>query len=1212
MPSDIVFSGRSEIGRIYVNPGMYLGMDKKVPRQEIGITVDDGEIILCTLDPYDTPVAVKQLLYEILTNAADNCQRSRERGVDPKLISVNMDDETISVTNYGLPLPVVQKVKVKEGQDTKLIDYNPKKHKNETPVWLPNFIFGQVGTSSNYDRTKPRTGAGTNGIGAKILNIFSKSFIVESWDSERGLYYKGVWRDNMFMNSDDKAIETIEEMDIAENKVTITWTLDFKRFDMEGYSDLDMMLFAKCVADFSMTCKVKTVFNDIEFNIQRITDYARLALGKDVYNSSKHLSYFEWSDKKTSKRLSKLDEDEIIEKVSFSQDIKEFPTLELLVVDTPSAGDCYGFANGISATGTHTKGAITPISKYLCKLINGEKKPGEKKKKNEVRIGHVKNHITIFVNARVLNPDFDSQLKNVLNFPEVSVKIPEKTLTQFGEWKVLRCLEAEVKSMDLMAASVHDGKKKRHIGKIKGHDANKAGGPESMKCELFIVEGDSASQYIKARIPHLEGNNDYYGHLPVRGKFLNVTKASAEQYEANKEVQDIKKYMGFREGVDYSDPVNLGTLRYGKIVFATDADDDGVHIMAILLNFIHEKFPGFLENDRVFYLKTPLVRIVKKDKVLKNFFSRADFKDYESKHSIPSGAKVKYYKGLGSSKELEVEEDVSSAPIIEFKRDEEYDASLSVAFHPENARERKQWVRDYRLDDKEDVDIDATKNITYKSKLEGEQEITSFINVNLVGFTVSSFFRAIPSYFDTLKRSHRQIIYSLLEKDNYKETKETRKVSPKTSAIVMDIANYAFGDASLHAAITHLAKNYPGANNLNYLIPDGSFGSVIDHNAAHPRYICTGVEGWLPLIYCKESIDLVPRVIDEDVECEPRWLPSVIPMGVVNGFVGVATAHSTSCEPHNPYDVINWFQRRCKGEHPDPIQPWYRNFNGKIEIVRKSDVYDEGNEIMEVDMDEFEDGSDDVDDSIGLLRSARNSKLSCMTYGRFRTTEEKGHTIVTIEELPPRVSYEKYTSWLEGEMSKKKEKMIKDFTANLSRKGGKTEMKIVIKWHPNYPREPNHSNLRLVKRFGISNLILIDQNGFPKKFSGVNALMEQHFINMSKHYKLVRENRVGKLKENLEKFVLKRKFIQLVIDEEIILKADIDEINVKLQEHNIPESYHKDVKCHEIEKRTVERLDKKIEELKKEIKAYKKVTWDKIWLEKLDALEKYLRKNWKV
>lgn len=1230
MSKNTKYGGLGEPGRIYKNPGMFLGNDSPDPRNETGINIEDGKPVLCTLSNYETPEAVLCLFQEIITNAADNGQRSREEDVDPGPIEVMMTSKTVSVTNYGLPLPVVQKIRIQNGQEIILEDYNPKKHKDKEPIWLPKFIFGKLGTSSNYDESKARTGAGINGIGAKILNVFSKLFVVESWDASRNLYYRGVWKDNMFMNTGEEPEETIAEMDLEKSKVTITWDLDFARFEMEEYNDMDIMLFARCTADFSFTCKIQTVFNDIKFDFQRITDFAKMIIGEDHYLEANKFTHFDWSDKKTKKKLLKLDESDLIEAVSFPESIKEFPKMEIMVIDTPGIGESYGYGNGIynCVGGTHVKGALEPLAKFLCDLFNGDKKsdkkPGEKKKKNknDIKPLHVQKHLTIIINVHVENPKFPSQNKNKLGAPKITVNIPDNKLESMKSWKIMECLEVELRSINLIAASVHDGKKTKYVSGKVGQDANKAGpDKEAADCTLYIVEGKSAATYITSRISYMEGNNDYYGFIPIRGKFLNVTKASNKKYENNTEVRLIKQFMGLREGVDYSIESNLNTLRYGRIEFVTDADDDGMHIMAILINFIREKFPGLLDSGRVEYLKTPLVRIVTSSgKVLENFFSREDYKKYVTETGMPKGAHAVYFKGLGSSDDDEAGLDVKIAPEILFTQDEDTIASLDIAFHPDNVRERKKWIRDFRPNEDEDIDevLNAKSDVVFSRKLKGHQLISSFINKELIRYTISALYRAIPSYYDGLKKSQRQILYAMLEYSNYKKTPNFTKV-PILTGMVIEKTHYVNGNTSLDATMVNLARTYTGSNNLNYLSPKGGYGNNSSHTSAAPRYLFSGVPGWLPLIYTKESIDIVEKVIEEDHECEPAWLPGVIPMGIVNGFLGVATGHSTSCEPHNPFDVINWFRSRCKGETPEPILPWYRDFGGRIEIVKKSDSYDEGNELFEIkdnsdDSEEESEEDEEENESLALLKSARKSKLSCLTYGRFSVSQERKGQIVTIEELPPRVSYEKYDQWLRTEALKtNKDRMIKDYTKNFSRaKGKKDKMKIVIKWNKDYPKDPSFSELKLVKRFGISNLILINKQGIPKKFSGVNMLMEQYFIVMRDHYRKVRNNREKAIIDNIKTKKMKRKFIKLVNEGKIVLKATMEAINAQLVKYNIPEKYHKDVKCHELEVSTVEKLDKLIESLETDLRNYANVTWRDIWVDKLDELEKHLRKNWKV
>ena len=152
------------------------------------------------------------------------------------------------------------------------------------------------------------------------------------------------------------------------------------------------------------------------------------------------------------------------------------------------------------------------------------------------------------------------------------------------------------------------------------------------------------------------------------------------------------------------------------------------------------------------------------------------------------------------------------------------------------------------------------------------------------------------------------------------------------------MTQYHHGEKSLIDTFIKMAQDFIGSNNMGYFKKDGQFGARADggENAADARYSETHLAWWIPHVYYKESVELVKKRVIDDEECEPLWLPGVIPMGIVNGTNGIATAFSTSTPCHNPMDVIKWYREKCQGKSPKPIAPWYNGFTGKMKIVNRS------------------------------------------------------------------------------------------------------------------------------------------------------------------------------------------------------------------------------------------------------------------------------------
>ena len=238
-------------------------------------------------------------------------------------------------------------------------------------------------------------------------------------------------------------------------------------------------------------------------------------------------------------------------------------------------------------------------------------------------------------------------------------------------------------------------------------------------------------------------------------------------------------------------------------------------------------------------------------------------------------------------------------------------------------------------------------------------------------------------------------------------------------------------------------------------------------------------------MFKREYIDLVEKNVVDDEECEPKWLPGVIPVGLVNGANGIATGFSTSLTCHNPFDVIKWLRTKCKGGVPKEIRPWYNGFEGRMVIERKKD--DQGFVIEGDDDEQIENeeghrrsGNEISDeDDIAIIESAKGAKVRMKTYGKFtQKGEHRNGPVIQITEIPVRKWIHEYRKHLEKCVQEKGAKRsIMDFKDNST-----TERpNFIIHWNKKCG-QPNHANLYLTKSFGMSNMTLIDHNGFPQSF----------------------------------------------------------------------------------------------------------------------------------
>ena len=1225
----------------YEIPDMWIGNTMKSKFKTYILPLKDGEKRKVKEKTLDLPEGVWRIFLEIVSNASDNVIRSLQQGVDPGQIEVTCDEKTVSVKNYGVPIPVIkQSVKKVGKEEFRLVPYDGE----GDPVYPPEFIFGRFRTSSNYDKSVVRYGCGRNGVGAKVTNLFSKRFKVTVEDPENGLRFTGTWKDNFFMNDEDGRPEVkVKELPKGTKKgsVKIEWDLDFKRFGMTGYNEKEISYFARAMADFSFATKVPFVFNGVKLDYRSIRDYATLYFSEDELANS--IVQYTWGYKKPGKgkKLSDIGtRNEIgtkkIEKNIISPKSQaDIPDLEIMVIDTPDSGKVISYVNGLISKngGTHVDAVLRPIFKHFTTMVNGDKKKG-------ITATNVAPHISAIVNARLPDPRYDSQSKTKLEYPKVHLEIVPKLLKQTNNWDTLARLYAELQARGIKGASASDGKKEKNTKFEKGRDANLSGTDESMKCTLFLTEGDSATglpQWLCAYTPQGE---DYMGYMPLRGKILNITKAGQVQYNDSKVICSIKNAMGFQEGVDYSLEENIQKLRYGNLVIAADADSDGCHIVSLVLNLLREKFPGMLKENRVGYLRTPIVKIYKSGKVHKRFFSEVEFYRWLENH--PDANKkynIEYYKGLGGFSEHDVKEDMDYSPTVICFYDKEAKQNFDLAFDDGRADDRKDWIEKWRdiaqTDDVLAVDLETIKS---KEGLYLGQNISQFINRELVGYSVASLFRAIPSEYDGLKESQRKALYGVLKKFNYTYSKKNKAL--KVEVISNEIAaavEYHHGSKNLADTIIKMTQDFTGSNNMGYFAKKGMFGSREDGGkyAAAARYSKIQLNWWIPLVFYKESVELIEKRKVDGNEAEPYWLPAVIPMSLTNKMEGIATGFSTFLPGHNPIELIKIIKGMLNGESPpEEIIPWFNGFEGKMSLETKESGGSSKRKKIEVSMEEeeveeVEEGEEDIGERSKedrdeekrrreaekleekiIEHSVVKSRKTVKCTGIFKEIGRKknGHRIIRVSELPPREWTQKYINWVDSVINDKgKKKLFSD--KNNKSKPNSIEIDLVWK---SKEVQPTVHNLRLVKSFGLSNITLINHDGFPKKYKNSTKVLKTYFKHMISHYADLKAHRLNVEEEKIKMASYKTRYIQGRLDGEIRVKnMDEEEIREQLEKINVPFEIYSNMKERDLSKQSLEKWKKEIAQAEARLEEVKKQTPESIWLEKLDKLEKALLKRYK-
>jgi DNA topoisomerase-2 len=417
-----------QISHILLRPGTYVGSNK--PGKFTRWIIEDDKML--QKEVTIIPSFIK-IFDEVITNSVDEHQRNNSLNrID---VTIDREKNTISVRdNGGIPIEI---------------------HK-EHSQYIPEVVFGNLMSGSNYDDTDERTVAGLNGLGSKLTNVFSKEFIVSSCDGKK--HFTQTFSDNM-RNRTQPIIKKSKE-----NHTEITYKPDLSQFGIEEIDEDHFKMMEKRVYDLAgCNPNIKFYFNDKLINFKSFEDYIKLYTTEYFFESNKDKT---WS-------------------VGISHSSNGFQQVS--------------FANS-----TETYDGGTHIDYIMGQIISQMREFFLKKHKVDIKPSELRNHMTLFLNSTVINPSFSSQTKEKL-ITEVkefgyTYEVTPKFIQQILKSEIVNSILDWIQQKKNAEDNKLQRELNKKLSKIKVEKLIDAKGKDRWKCSINLFEGDCLEENTLVRV----------------------------------------------------------------------------------------------------------------------------------------------------------------------------------------------------------------------------------------------------------------------------------------------------------------------------------------------------------------------------------------------------------------------------------------------------------------------------------------------------------------------------------------------------------------------------------------------------------------------------------------------------------------------------------------------------------------------------------------
>lgn len=994
------------------------------------------------------------------------------------------------------------------------IEYIPEGEDYSVALAVSRFMTG-----TNFDDDDESFKLGQHGIGVKATNALSQYFEIVVHDPSTKQMYRGIWTNNM------RTVEmsVVKKTSQKTPSVEITFIPDFPRFGLKlPLTDGQWDLINSQVFDLAVTApKHTTVYlNEQKIAYKGIKGYIKAFLGDDLETIA-------------------TDTVEVNGKLR----------LEVGVTVARDHAQSIVYVNGAHTTrGT--------IHDYIYKIV-----AATLSKKTPISPAMIKNQLFIVGEAWIPNARFTSQSKEELYTP----------VSKFGfKWDPQPTFIKALAKTDLYANIIgmmqqkedKKAQKDMKVGKNRIPQFAKYDAPTQLykkKAELILTEGDSAGQLVVAGRAAVKRSGDL-GIYRLRGKLMNTSKFNLKRLAENKEVSELIQILGITPYKKY-DIESASKLPYRHIILFTDQDVDGSHIAGLCIQLIMDLVPTLLDvyPDYIKRFASPILKIMSGKYSGTTFYTEAEYYKFLDVHPDARNAKVKYYKGLGTSTAIDAKQyfdEWSKNVITILSNGQEAKDAISLAFNNKLADMRKEFLStEYNEEDYIDYKKDS---VTVKE----------FIYKDMMHYSNANTLRAIPKMLDGQKVSQRKAFFYAIKHVGMNEVKVAQMAGSAAQ-----ITHYHHGEVSLANAIIEMAATYTGSSNLPLLYPSGQFGSRHStDSAAAPRYIFTQLSSFVPQLFRKEDEDVLKYNIDENAQIEPSVYIPVIPVVLVNGANGIGTGWSTYVPQYNPFEVIDACKKAANGTdltNNTKWVPWYAGHNGDM-------VETDGGYL-----------------SVGKYTSSGNT--------------------ITVTELPVKVTTD---DWIESIKS-----LVPDTIKFIEKNIGPdtVEVKLTL----SRPIADPIKTLKLSTKIATNRMWLFNPKNRVTLYDSPNTIINAHAKERLKLYEASRVYQIEKSSHKMDLLNNKIRYITEFREGKIkIINMKTTELNEYLAKNGYTKSNNSyryltdDIATGQLTTDNVDRLKKQIADLSKEVDSLRNTSPSQMWLSDLKSLktavEEYLDSRFRM